>query len=76
MPELNTQSIVQRIESADIAETEFEQNVILLHIEQGAYYNFNETSSVLWQALKQQVSVLQLATLLAKKYDCTETHRR
>lgn len=44
---LTLTSSVQR-KDKDVAETEFENNVILLHIEHGKYYNFNETSSDLW----------------------------
>ena len=70
MLHLTTQTKVQRID-ADIAETEFEQAIVLLHIENGEYYNFNSTGSDLWRALTEHKSVAELTRLLAAKYECT-----
>ena len=62
--------IVKRIDT-DVAETKFEDNIVLLHIEHGEYYNFNATSSDLWEWLKEPHKVKDLANLITEKYDCT-----
>ncbi|HRG62692.1 MAG TPA: PqqD family protein [Burkholderiales bacterium] len=67
---LTLTSSVQR-KDKDVAETEFENNVILLHIEHGKYYNFNETSSDLWHWLKEVTTGENLAKQLHQKYDCS-----
>lgn len=67
---LTLTSSVQRNDK-DVAETEFENNVILLHIEHGKYYNFNETSSDLWHWLKEVTTGENLAKQLHQKYDCS-----
>lgn len=55
----------------DIAETDFEGKVVLLHIENGAYYNFNVTGSDLWRWLEQENSAYDLAIKISQKYDCS-----
>lgn len=72
MTKLLATTVVTRVDGS-IAETEFEDEVVLLHVENGEYYNFNDTASALWQWLKEPKSVSQLATLLAEKYECTES---
>lgn len=67
---LTLTSSVQR-KDKDVAETEFENNVILLHIEHGKYYNFNETSSDLWRWLQEVTTGENLAEQLHQKYDCS-----
>lgn len=64
------ESIVQRI-NTDVAETEFEGSVVLMHIEHGKYYNLNATSSDLWRWLDEQSLVSDLVTKLCLKYNCT-----
>lgn len=70
MLNLSAQTQVQRVDE-DIAETEFENAIVLLHIENGEYYNFNSTGSTLWKALQQPRDVAELARLLAASYECT-----
>ena len=70
MLNLTPQTQVKRIDE-NIAETEFENAIVLLHIENGEYYNFNCTGSTLWKALQQPRRVDELALLLAAKYECT-----
>lgn len=70
MLKLTAKTIVKRID-VDVAETDIENKIVLLHIENGEYYNFNDTSSDLWQALKEPKQISSLATMLVEKYDCT-----
>ena len=70
MLNLTPQTLVQR-QDADIAATEFENALVLLHIENGEYYNFNASGAELWRALQQPKSVAELAQLLSIKYECT-----
>lgn len=67
---LDEKTIVIRVD-VDIAETDFEDKIVLLHIENGEYYNFNETGSDLWRWLKTAHSVHSLADKISSKYDCT-----
>lgn len=67
---LTLESIVQRI-NFDVAETEFEGNIVLMHIENGKYYNLNATSSDLWRWLEEKTLVTDLVAKLCAKYDCS-----
>lgn len=67
---LTQQDLIQRIDEG-IAETEFENAVVLLHIENGEYYNFNSTGSELWKALQSPRSLDELILLLTARYECT-----
>ncbi len=71
MIKINIDSIVARI-NQDVAETELDGNIILLHVENGKYYNFNSTSSDLWRWLSVEVSVKSLVDSLFAKYDCSQ----
>ena len=55
----------------DVAETDFEDKVVLLHIENGEYYNFNKTATDMWGWLKDKQSPRDLARKLSDKYNCT-----
>jgi len=70
MLEINSAQKIQRIDK-DVTETEFEGKIVLLHIENGEYYNFNETGSDLWNWLVQEQTLEQLLTLIAEKYSIT-----
>jgi hypothetical protein len=67
MLELNPLQKIQRIDE-DVTETEFEGKVILLHIENGEYYNLNETGSDLWGYLAEPKTLDELVKLIEKKY--------
>ena len=70
MLKLTSTSQFQRIET-DIAEAEFEDKIVLLHINNGEYYNFNTTASDLWRWLAKPHSIDQLVKRLTDKYDCS-----
>lgn len=70
MLEINPTKKIQRI-NKDITETEVEGNVVLLHIENGQYYNFNKTGSDLWNGLAQPLSMNELVKLIVDKYSIT-----
>ena len=67
---INKDTIIIRIET-NIAETDFEDKIVLLDIENGEYYNFNETGSDLWRWLKDPHSINELAVQISEKYDCS-----
>ena len=67
---LTLESTVQRI-NLDVAETEFEGNIVLMHIENGKYYNLNATSSDLWRWLEERSLIADLVTKLCTKYNCS-----
>lgn len=70
MLEINSTQKIQRIDE-DVTETEFEGKIVLLHIENGEYYNFNETGSDLWNFLAEVHSVSELVELIQDKYSVT-----
>lgn len=67
---IDKNTIIIRVD-ANIAETDFEDKIVLLHIENGEYYNFNETGSDLWRWLKAEHAVHSLVNKVSEKYDCT-----
>lgn len=67
---INKNTVIIRVDE-DVAETDFEDKIVLLHIENGEYYNFNETGSDLWRWLQAEHSLEALAKKLSNKYDCT-----
>lgn len=67
---INENTVVGRVDG-DVAETDFDGKAILLHIENGEYYNFNETATDLWGWLKAKQSPYDLASKLSNKYNCT-----
>ena len=71
MSKISIESIVVR-NSHDVAETELDGNVVILHIESGKYYNFNQSSSDLWNWLNEPIPVSGLVRKLCDKYDCSE----
>ncbi len=75
MLEINSAQKIQRIDK-DVTETEFEGKIVLLHIENGEYYNFNETGSDLWNWLVEVKTLEQLLTLITEKYSVTEEECR
>ncbi len=67
--QISATTLIERV-SSNIAETDFDAATILLHIESGKYYNFNETSSDLWKWLQETTTAEKLARMLMEKYDC------
>lgn len=70
MTALTLETIVVR-NADDVAETDYEDKIVLLHIENGEYYNFNDTGSDLWRALSSPKKVGELVDLIVSLYECT-----
>lgn len=64
-------NVVLKRMDEDVAETELDDKIVLLHIENGEYYNFNVTGSDLWRWLGASSSAHDLALKMANKYDCS-----
>lgn len=64
---INAQQLIQRVDR-DVTETDFEGNIVLLHIENGQYYNFNDSGSDLWRWLEQPKTLDELVALIQEKY--------
>lgn len=71
MYKITIDSIVTR-RNQDVAETELDGNIVLLHIDNGKYYNLNITSSDLWRWLTEKSSVKNLVQKLCDKYSCNK----
>ena len=70
MVNLMPDTIVQRIDN-NVTEAKLEDTVVLLHVENGMYYDFHKTSAYLWILLEEPHTVEDLSKMLAQKYDCT-----
>ena len=70
MQQLTLENTVQRIDN-EVAETDLDGNIVLLHIEHGKYYNFNAVSSDLWSSIKTPTTIKSLVEYIYQKYDCS-----
>lgn len=70
MLNLTPQTLIQRIDD-HIAEAEFENTVVLFHIENGVYYNLNSTATSLWKKLYSPQILIELISFITMQYLCT-----
>ena len=71
MQNLSPKTIVQRLDQ-DIVDANLDDSLVLLHVEHGKYYDLNQTSSSIWNWLKEPLSVEELSFKLSEVYDCTK----
>lgn len=64
---IDLQTTVQR--KKEIAFTNIDKEIMLLHPEMGRYFSFNKIGSVIWNSLHEPVKVETLINQLTKKYD-------
>ena len=71
MDNFTLDSVLQRID-IDVVETDFDGDVVLMHIDHGKYYSLNATSSDLWRWLATPTKIQNLVTQLHEKYNCSQ----
>lgn len=50
---------------------EIEQEAVLLHITNGSYYSLNETSLPFWQAIQEQLPLMDVVESIVRDYGVT-----
>ena len=64
---LHLHSVVCRTE--EVISATLGQQVVMLSVNHGAYFEFNETASLIWQLLSEPVSIDQLCAAVQAEYD-------
>ena len=68
-PIIHIGSVVQRIDD-NTAETEFEDMLVVLDLDNSKYHNLNVTGNVIWGRLDKPICVIDLINDLRKEYNC------
>src|SRR5699024_2787476 len=53
--------------------SDMDEEKVMLSIENGKYYNLGDVGGVIWESMKQPISVRELIRKLTERYDVTET---
>ncbi len=53
----------------EIIDSQIDDEVVMMDVEQGTYYGLNNIGSAIWEALEQPKSIDELVDKLTKKYD-------
>ncbi len=56
----------------NITFTEIDNEIVLVHPEEGKYYSFNKVGSVIWKLLEEVISVEQLKEKLMQQFSVSE----
>ena len=64
-------NLVCRNDSETVA-TEFEDAVVLLHINNSQYFSLDEISSYIWEKIATPITINDLVTDICNRYDCTQ----
>ena len=67
---LSPASTVTRNDSETVS-TDFEDAVVLLHINNGQYYSLDEISAYIWEKLAVPITIDNLVVDICNRYDCT-----
>ena len=70
MTMINRDSIVRKNES--IITAELEGKAVMMSIENGRYYGFDEIATDIWESLGTALTVSELVSRLTEKYDVTK----
>jgi len=69
MTMINRDSIVRKNES--IITAELDGKAVMMSIENGKYYGFDEIATDIWESLDAPIAVGELISKLTEKYDVT-----
>jgi hypothetical protein len=64
-------TIICRNDSETVT-TDFEDAVVLLHINSGQYYSLDEISAYIWELMATPVSITEVVTNVCNRYECTQ----
>ncbi len=62
-----------RINTPTVVSEVFDDEIVIIHLESGAYYSLAESGAAIWQILQQGASLTEIQTTLAKTYANTPT---
>ena len=62
---------VCRNDSETVA-TDFEDALVLLHINNGQYFSLDKISSYIWEKIATPITINELVTDICSRYDCTQ----
>ena len=72
---MNTQfsptALVCRNDSETVA-TDFEDTIVLLHINNGQYFSLDEISAYIWERISVPITIVDLVTDICNRYDCIQ----
>lgn len=68
MQEITLDSTIQRIENR-VIETEIDDDVVMMDIENGNYLRLNRTGKFIWQNVKEPIVLQELICLLVESFD-------
>lgn len=68
--EISNTSTVKRLD--DLVGCDIDEEIIIMSIENGEYYNFNIVASTIWRILETPQKVTDIVKQLTAKYEITE----
>lgn len=57
---------------SETVSTDFEDAVVLLHINNGQYYSLDEISTYIWEKIASPITIEDLVIDICNRYDCTK----
>jgi hypothetical protein len=57
-----------RVNSPTVVSEVFDDEIIIIHLENGTYYSLDESGAAIWKSLQQGVSIAELAACVATSY--------
>ena len=62
------EAIYFRVNKANVVSETFEDEVILVNLENGNYYSLNNSGILIWNFIENTISVNEIITMLSNKY--------
>lgn len=62
-----------RINTPTVVSEVFDDEIVIIHLESGAYYSLDQSGATIWRLLQQGASVPEIQTTLAAAYPNTTT---
>ncbi|AZV56469.1 lasso peptide biosynthesis PqqD family chaperone [Clostridium sp. AWRP] len=64
---INEQTMIKRVK--DVVSAELDDMTVMMSIENGSYYGFNEISTVIWAFIEENIKVKDLVRKLTDEFD-------
>jgi len=52
--------------------TDLDDKIVMMNVENGAYYDFDDIASCIWRKLEKPISVVELCAALGEEFDVDE----
>lgn len=62
-----------RVNAPAVVSEAFEDEVVIIHLESGAYYSLDQCGAAIWQLLQQGVDLTEISTRLGAAYQVNPT---